>query len=187
MSTPATRRPAAAPQRPRDGGPPGPKVRRSVHRMLVRALLSRPIPMANVFIWMGPTNPELSLAARIAVGAVAVLLLAQSLWSELRTSVEIRPGELVVTNSFARYVLRPADIRRIRYGAINSGPVEVPRTGLEIDCTRRGPIPLQVSVGLSRRRRERLHELLRDWAGDNRVGTDLRKPEPAGKQDPAGK
>ncbi|MFD0561672.1 hypothetical protein ACFQ2M_06255 [Kitasatospora saccharophila] len=161
--------------------PPTLRLRRPPHRALLRALLGRPLPGLNVFVWIGPANPDLSPPVRVTVAAAAVLVLAQSLWSEFRTSVEFRAEELVVTNSVTRYTLRPEDVRKIGRGGISSGPPEFLRPGLEVYRADGRSIPVQVSLGLSRRGRTRLCDTMHDWARANRVDTDFRVLGPAGK------
>ncbi|MFB7944736.1 hypothetical protein ACFC6L_07410 [Kitasatospora phosalacinea] len=173
MSTRKPRRPPDVGWRPRGGGAPTRTVRRSRLRAVLRALLGRPLPLGNLLVWIPVGAPTLSVPVRIAAAVGAVLLLAQSLWSELRASVEFRARELVVTNSFARYVLGPEDIREIRYSSSRPGPPDFSVDHLELVHADGRWIDLGVSLGLSPRRRAELCDLLHDWARPNRVYTDF--------------
>ncbi|MFE1321415.1 hypothetical protein [Kitasatospora phosalacinea] len=176
MSARRRRRPHLPPAgswRPRDGGAPTRTVRRSRVRAVLRAVLGRPVPLGNLLVWIPAGAPTLSVPVRIAAAVGAVLLLAQSLWSELRTSVEFRARELVVTNSFARYVLSPEDIQKIRYSDSRPGPPNFSAEHLELTHADGRWIDLGVSLGLSPRRRAELCDLLHDWTRANQVHTDV--------------
>ncbi|MFE0463093.1 hypothetical protein ACFW1A_27945 [Kitasatospora sp. NPDC058965] len=180
MSPLSTRRSggSATGWRPRNGGPPNPTVRRPLPRALVRTL-GRPLPGANLLIWVLPFSTALSVAVRIAVAVGAVLMLGQSVWSELRTSVEFRPRELVITNSLTRYTVRADEIREIGVSGISSGLPEFLRSGVRITRTDGRLIHLQGSLGLSEHRRTVLCDTLHDWARANGVDTAFRLLGPA--------
>ncbi len=141
-------------------------MRRPLLRAVPYALVGWPVPVVNPVLWLFAAIPNQAAPVRITPAVVAVLLLALSFRSVLRTSVEFRARELAVTNSFARYVLSPDRIQRIGHRSRFPYP-----TGLGIDLTDGRSIELGLSTGLSPRRHAELCDLLHDWARANRVYT----------------
>ncbi len=133
---------------------------------MLRALVGWPVPVITPGVCLFAVLSNHAAPAGVALTVAAVLLLAQSFRSVLRTSVEFRARELVVTNSFARYALSPDRIREIGYCWNSRG-----QSGLDIDLTDGRSIDLGVSIGLSPQGRAELCDLLHDWARANRVHT----------------
>ncbi|MFD7730318.1 hypothetical protein ACFV6F_08035 [Kitasatospora phosalacinea] len=166
MSARKPRRPPDVGWRPRGGGAPTLTVRRPLPRAVLYALVGWPVPVLTPGVCLFAAVVPSPVPARIVLVVAAVLLLAQSFRSVLRTSVEFRARELVVTNSFVRYTLSPDRIRQIGYSSYLHSP-----SGLDIKLTDGRSIDLGISIGLSPRRRAELCDLLHDWARANRVYT----------------
>ncbi|MFJ5884793.1 hypothetical protein [Kitasatospora cineracea] len=166
MSARRPRRPPDVGWRPRGGGAPTRTVRRPLLRAVPYALVGWPVPLVNPSLWLFAAIPNEPAPVRITLVVVVVLLLAQSFRSVLRTSIEFRARELVVTNSFARYVLTPDRIQSIGHYSRLPYP-----TGLGVTLTDGRSIELGLSTGLSPKRRVELCELLHDWARANHVYT----------------
>lgn len=155
--------------RPRGGGASTRTVRRPLRRAVPRALLWWLALLLGILLVSAAAGiPEPSAPVRAALQIGAVLLLALPLRTELRTAVELRNRELVVTNPFTRRTFRAEDIRSIKYA---HGPKQ--RERLEITLVSGRWATLCVSVGLSPQGRAELCGLLRDWTRANRVSTDF--------------